>query len=59
MTVSREQTVGSMIYEAIGRLVVWFVRVRYRREIRIGLGVAIVSVLLGGYLAASRRMEEG
>jgi len=46
-------------YEAIGRLVVWFVRVRYGRQIRIALGIGIASVLLGGYLAASRKMEEG
>ena len=47
------------IYEAIGRLVVWFVRVRYGRQIRVGLAVAVAAALLGGYLAASRRMEEG
>jgi hypothetical protein len=47
------------LYEAIGRLVVWFVRVRYGRQIRIVLGIGIASVLLGGYLAASRKMEEG
>jgi hypothetical protein len=49
----------STIYKAIGRLVVWFVRVRYGRQIRIALGVAVASVLLGGYLAASRNVEEG
>jgi hypothetical protein len=49
----------STIYEAIGRLVVWFVRVRYGRQIRIALGVAVASVLLGGYLAANRNVEEG
>jgi hypothetical protein len=47
------------IYEAIGRVVVWFVRVRYGRQIRIAIGIAIASVLLGGYLAASRKVEEG
>jgi len=49
----------SAFYEAIGRVMVWFVRVRYRRQIRIALGVALASLLLGGYLAASRKMEEG
>jgi hypothetical protein len=49
----------SAIYEAIGRAVVWFVRVRYRRQIRIAAGVALASLLLGGYLAASRKVEEG
>ena len=48
-----------MLYQLIGRLVVWFVRTRYGRQIRIGLGIAVVSVLLGGYLAANRKMEEG
>jgi hypothetical protein len=48
-----------VIYQLIGRLVVWFVRRRFRRQIRIGLGVALVSLLLGGYLAANRKMEEG
>jgi hypothetical protein len=49
----------SSIYEAIGRVVVWIVRVRYGRQIRIALGIALASILLGGYLAASRKMEEG
>jgi hypothetical protein len=49
----------SSVYEAIGRAVVWFVRVRYGRQSRIALGLAIASVLLGGYLAANRKMEEG
>jgi hypothetical protein len=49
----------SSIYEAIGRVVVWIVRVRYGRQIRIAIGIAVVSVLLGGYLAASRKVEEG
>jgi hypothetical protein len=49
----------SAFYEAVGRLVVWFVRVRYGRQIRIALGIGVASLLLGGYLAASRKMEEG
>jgi hypothetical protein len=49
----------SAVYEAIGRLVVRFVRIRFRRQIRIAMGIAIVSVLLGGYLAASRSVDEG
>jgi hypothetical protein len=49
----------STFYEAIGRLVVWFVRVRFRRQIRIAIGIGIASVLLGGYLAASRSVDEG
>ena len=49
----------SMLYEAIGRAVVMFVRYRFRNQIRIALGVGLASVLLGGYLALSRDVEEG
>jgi hypothetical protein len=49
----------SALYELIGRLVVWFVRVRYGRQIRIALGVGAAALLLGGYVAASRKVEEG
>jgi hypothetical protein len=49
----------SAFYETVGRLVIWFVRYRYGRQIRIGLGLAVAAVLLGGYLAASRDVEEG
>jgi hypothetical protein len=49
----------SVIYEAIGRAVVKFVRIRFRRQIRIAVGVAILAVLLGGYLAAGRSVDEG
>jgi hypothetical protein len=47
------------IYELIGRLVVRFIRVRYRRQIRIALGVGIAAILAGGYLAATREPPEG
>lgn len=49
----------SRFYEVIGRLVVRFVLLRYGRQIRIALGIALASVLLGGYLAANRNVEEG
>jgi hypothetical protein len=49
----------SIVYEAIGRAVVKFVRVRFRRQLRIAAVVAIGSILLGGYLAASRSVDEG
>ena len=49
----------SSIYELIGRLVVRFVRIRYRRQIRIALGVGVAAVLFGGYLAATREPPEG
>jgi hypothetical protein len=49
----------SAVYEAIGRLVVRFVRIRFRRQIRIAVAIGIASVLLGGYLAANRSVDEG
>jgi hypothetical protein len=49
----------SAVYEAIGRAVVKFARIRFRRQIRIAVGIGIVSVLLGAYLAASRSVDEG
>lgn len=54
------EAIGRVVgYEAIGRMVVWFVRVRFRRQLRIAAGVGIVAILLGGYLAASRSVDEG
>jgi hypothetical protein len=47
------------MYEFIGRLVVRFVRVRYRRQIRVALGVAVAVIVAGGYLAATREPPEG
>ena len=47
------------VYETIGRLVVRFVISRYGRQLRIGVVVALVALLVGGYLAASRKVEEG
>jgi len=51
-----------MIYRAIGKAVVrygiLFARRRYRRQIRIGVGVAAVAVGVAAYLA-SRDVPEG
>jgi hypothetical protein len=47
------------IYELIGRLVVRFVRTRYRRQIRIALGIGAAGIMAGAYLAATRQPPEG
>jgi hypothetical protein len=50
-----------MIYRAIGKAVVKysiaFVRLRYGRQLRVLTGIALASILVGGYLA-SRSVEE-
>lgn len=51
-----------MFYEALGRLVwkfgISYVRRRYARQLRAAAALAVVSVLLGGYLA-TRTVKEG
>ena len=47
------------IYELIGRLVVRAVRMRYRRQIRIALGIGVAGLVAGAYLAATREPPEG
>ncbi len=49
----------SGIYELIGRLVVWFVRRRYRTQLRIASAVSGGAVLLAGVLLAKRQPPEG
>jgi hypothetical protein len=49
-----------VIYELIGRLVVWFVRWRFGRQIRIaaGAGAALAALGIGAYLATRGDHEE-
>ena len=49
-----------MIYELIGRLVVWFVRRCFGRQIRIaaGAGAALAVLGVGAYLATRGDDEE-
>ncbi len=49
----------SSVYEAIGRLVVARTLSRHERQLRIGGALALVALLVGGYLAASRKVSEG
>ena len=52
----------SAIYELIGRIVVGFVRTRYRQQIRaaavVGVGVAVVAAI-GAYAATKDSDERG
>jgi hypothetical protein len=47
------------VYELIGRLVVRFVRTRYRRQLRVAVGVGVVALAAGAYVAATRSPPEG
>jgi hypothetical protein len=47
------------VYQFIGRLVVRFVRVRYRRQIRIAAAAGIVAAVAAGYVAMTREPPEG
>jgi hypothetical protein len=50
-----------VIYELIGRLVVWFVFWRFGRQIKIaaGAGVALAALGIGAYLATREDEDEG
>ena len=49
-----------MIYELIGRAIVWFLWRAYGRELRIaaGVGVALTALGVGAYLASRGGDEE-
>ena len=47
------------IYELVGRLYVRLVWARYRRQIRIALGVGLSGIVAAAYLAATREPPEG
>jgi hypothetical protein len=47
------------IYELIGRLWVRFIRVRYRKQIRIAAALGIGAVAVAGYVAMTREPPEG
>lgn len=49
----------SLIYEMIGRVVVFVVRRKFGRQIQVGAGVAVAAAVVGAYLLASRDVEEG
>jgi hypothetical protein len=47
------------VYELIGRLVVRFVRTRYRKQLRIAAALAIGAAAVAGYVALSHEPPEG
>ena len=49
----------SGFYEYIGRLVVWAIRARYQRELRVVAGVGLAAAAIGAYLVATREPPEG
>jgi hypothetical protein len=50
----------SRFYEAVGRLVVYFVWMRFGRQIKIGIAVTLAAIIVGAFLAAAGRdVEEG
>ena len=48
-----------MIYQAIGRLVVWVVLRRFGKQLRIAAALGIVAIGVAGYLAANSSVDEG
>ena len=49
----------SLIYESIGRLVVFVVRKKFGRQLQVAAGLAVAGGVLAAYLVASRDVEEG
>jgi hypothetical protein len=49
----------TLLYQAIGRIVVAAVRIRFQRQLRIAAVVAVAGTVAAGYLLASREVEEG
>jgi hypothetical protein len=47
------------IYQQIGKVMVRYWLVRYRREIRIAAGIATAAGLAAGYAIATRQPPEG
>ncbi len=49
----------SLIYESIGRLVVFVVRRKFGRQLQVAGGVALAAAVIGAYFLASKDVEEG
>lgn len=49
----------SLIYESIGRIVVFVVRKKFGRQLQLAGGVALAVGVVAAYLLASKDVEEG
>jgi hypothetical protein len=49
----------SIVYERIGRFVVGLVWWRFKRQIQIAGGLAVLAAVAGGYLLSRREPPEG
>ena len=49
----------SAVYEAIGRIYIGYIRIRYRRKLRVAALVAVAATIVAGYRLAGREVEEG
>lgn len=47
----------SLVYEAIGRAVVGYIRYRYGRQIKIAAGVGLAAVVVGALFAGRRLLR--
>jgi hypothetical protein len=52
------ELIGRFLVKYAPQLVVQYVRIRYRREIRIAIAVGVLFVVAGGYVVATREPPE-
>ena len=52
------ELIGRFLVKYAPQLVVQYVRIRYRREIRIAIAAGVLFVVAGGYAVATREPSE-
>jgi hypothetical protein len=52
------ELIGRSLVKYAPQLVVQYLRIRYRREIRIAIAVGVLFVVAGGYVVATREPPE-
>jgi hypothetical protein len=52
------ELIGRFLVKYAPQLVVQYVRIRYRREIRIAIAAGVLFVAAGGYVVATRKPSE-